>query len=203
MLQYPWEHPMPAEVARNDLDYYVPRTDPDGPAMTDSIHSIAHAALGTPGSASYDFMRRSADPFIRGPFNQFAEERHGGVFTFMTGHGGFLQVFLYGFTGMRWREDRLRLDPTLPTQLDGITLRRMRWQGRAFDVAIGPERTTITLTDGPPTTVEVMGATHALGQDAPVTVPTRRPGQPPTGDPTRGAEATKGSPEPTTPVRVP
>jgi len=114
MLQFPWEHPMPAEVARNNLDYYVPRTDPDGPSMTDSIHSIAHAALGTPGSAAYDFMRRSVDPFVRGPFNQFAERRHGGAFTFITGHGGFLQVFLYGFSGMRWREDCVRLDPSLP-----------------------------------------------------------------------------------------
>lgn len=177
MLQYPWEHPMPAEVARKDLDYYVPRTDPDGPSMTDSIHSIAHAALGTAGSAAYDFMRRSVDPFMRGPFNQFAEERNGGVFTFTTGHGGFLQVFLYGFSGMRWREDRVRLDPTLPPQLAGITLRRMRWQGREFDVAIGPEHTTITLTGGLPTTVEVAGVTHPLRPGAPLTVPTRRPAQ--------------------------
>jgi len=187
MLQYPWEHPMPAEVARNDLDHYVPRTDPDGPSMTDSIHAIAHAALGTPGSASYDFMRRSVDPFLRGPFNQFAEGRHGGAFTFTTGHGGFLQVFLYGFSGMRWREDRLRLDPSLPPQLDGITLRRIAWQGRELDVAIGPEHTTITLTGGPPTSVQVVGATHPLRQGAPLTVPTRRPDQLPTGDLTREA----------------
>jgi trehalose/maltose hydrolase-like predicted phosphorylase len=182
MLQYPWEHPMPAEVARNDLDYYVPRTDPDGPSMTDSIHSIAHAALGTPGSAAYDFMRRSVDPFIRGPFNQFAEGRHGGAFTFTTGQGGFLQVFLYGFTGMRWREDRLRLDPTLPPQLDGLTLRRILWQGREFDIGIGPEHTTITLTGGLPTQVEVAGTTHPLRQGAPLILPTRRPDLLPTSD---------------------
>jgi trehalose/maltose hydrolase-like predicted phosphorylase len=174
MLQYPWEHPMPAEVARNDLDYYVPRTDPDGPSMTDSIHAIAHAALGTPGSASYDFMRRSVDPFLRGPFHQFAEGRRGGAFTFVTGHGGFLQVFLYGFTGMRWREDRLRLDPTLPPQLEGLILRRMSWQGRELDVAIGPERTTITLTGGPAADVEVAGGTYTVRQGEPLVVPTRQ-----------------------------
>jgi trehalose/maltose hydrolase-like predicted phosphorylase len=174
MLQYPWEHPMPAEVARNDLDYYVPRTDPDGPSMTDSIHAIAHAALGTPGSASYDFMRRSVDPFLRGPFHQFAEGRGGGAFTFITGHGGFLQVFLYGFSGMRWREDRLRLDPSLPAQLNGITLRRMLWQGREFDVAIGPEHTTITLTGGPATDVEVAGGEYTLLEGEPLVVPTRQ-----------------------------
>jgi trehalose/maltose hydrolase-like predicted phosphorylase len=148
-------------------------------------------------------MRRSVDPFLRGPFNQFAEGRHGGVFTFTTGHGGFLQIFLYGFSGMRWREDRVRLDPILPPQLDGLTLRRMMWQGRAFDVAIRREHTTITLTGGMPINVEVAGATLPLRQGAPVTVPTRQPGQPPTGDPTRRAEAITSTPNPTTPVRVP
>jgi len=203
MLQFPWEHPMPAEVARNNLDYYVPRTDPDGPSMTDSIHSIAHAALGTPGSAAYDFMRRSVDPFVRGPFNQFAERRHGGAFTFITGHGGFLQVFLYGFSGMRWREDRVRLDPSLPPQLAGITLRRISWQGREFDVAIGPEHTTITLTGGAPMTVEVAGATQTVHHDAPLAVPTRRPGQLPTGDLAAGAGNPTISRSSTTPIEVP
>jgi trehalose/maltose hydrolase-like predicted phosphorylase len=175
MLQYPWEHPMPAEVARNNLDYYVHRIDPGGPSMTDSIHAIGHAALGTSGSASYEFMRRSVDPFMRGPFNQFAEGRHGGAFTFTTGQGGFLQVFLYGFSGLRWREDRLRLDPILPLQLDSLTLRRMLWQGREFDIAISPEHTTITLTAGLPMKVEVPGGTHPLRQGDPLTVPTRQP----------------------------
>ena len=175
MLQYPWEHPMPAEVARNNLDYYVHRTDPGGPSMTDSIHAIGHAALGTSGSASYEFMRRSVDPFMRGPFNQFAEGRHGGAFTFTTGQGGFLQVFLYGFSGLRWREDRLRLDPLLPLQLDSLTLRRMLWQGREFDIAIGPEHTTITLTAGLPMKVEVPSGMHPLRHGDPLTVPTRQP----------------------------
>jgi trehalose/maltose hydrolase-like predicted phosphorylase len=118
------------------------------------------------------------------------------VFTFTTGHGGFLQIFLYGFSGMRWREDRVRLDPTLPPQLDGLTLRRMLWQGREFDIAIGPEHTTITLTGGPPTTVEVAGATHPLRQGAPLTLPTRRPDQLPTGDLTSSRNLT-------TPLQVP
>jgi trehalose/maltose hydrolase-like predicted phosphorylase len=174
MLQYPWEHPMPAEVARKNLDYYGERTDPDGPSMTDSIHAIGHAALGTSGSAFDRFMRRSVDPFIREPYNQFAEGRHGGAFTFTTGQGGFLQVFLYGLSGLRWHEDRLRLDPILPPQLDSLTLRRMRWQGREFDIAIGPEHTMITLTAGLPMKVEVPGGMHPLRHGDPLTVPTRQ-----------------------------
>ena len=40
LLAYPWENPQPAAVTQADLDHYVPRTDPDGPSMTDAIHAI-------------------------------------------------------------------------------------------------------------------------------------------------------------------
>ena len=45
----------------------------------------------------------SADPFMRPPYDQFAEARTGGAFTFTTATGGFRQEFLYGYTGFRWR----------------------------------------------------------------------------------------------------
>jgi hypothetical protein len=45
------------------------------------------------------------------------------VFTFLTGEGGFLQEFLYGYTGLRW-------------------------QGRVFDVTLGPSTSTLTLRSG-------------------------------------------------------
>ena len=53
MLQYPWAQPMSRAVAQHDLNYYVPRSDPGGPSMSDAINSIDTAALGSPGCASY------------------------------------------------------------------------------------------------------------------------------------------------------
>ena len=132
LLSYPWEHRQPRRVTRADLDYYVPRTDPGGPSMTDAIHSIVTSALGTPGCAAFTFTRRSVDPFLRPPYDQFAESRSGGAFTFTTGTGGFLQEFLYGYTGFRWRADRVRLDPSLPPQLTGVTASALHWRGRVL-----------------------------------------------------------------------
>ena len=200
MLQYPWGYAMPASVAQNDLDYYVPRTDPDGPSMTDSIHSIDTAALGTPGCADYYFLQRAVDPFMRGPFDQFSEARSGGAFTFTTGAGGFLQAFLYGFSGMRWRADGLRFDPTLPPQLHGVTLRQLSWQGRHFDVAIGPKSTRITLTSGATTPVDVGGQSYSLSRGATLTVPTRRPDLQPTTDLARCASVTADGTDPSYPA---
>ena len=121
LLTYPWEFPQPAEVDRSNLDYYTPRYGPDGPAMTDSVNSIIAAELGI-GCSAWTYTLRSLDPFVKAPYEQFTEARSGqGVFTFLTGEGGFLREFLYGYTGLRWREDRLRLDPMLPPQLATVS----------------------------------------------------------------------------------
>src|SRR6201996_4730569 len=45
MLTYPLNFPMASGVGLNDLNYYAPRTDLQGPAMTDAIHSIDASAL--------------------------------------------------------------------------------------------------------------------------------------------------------------
>ena len=111
LLQYPWQYPMRAHVAQNDLNYYVPRTDPGGPSMSDAVNSIDSSALGTPGCASYVYTERSYQPFIRDVFDQFSETKTGGAFTFMTGIGGFLQEFLYGYSGLRWESGDVRAGP--------------------------------------------------------------------------------------------
>jgi trehalose/maltose hydrolase-like predicted phosphorylase len=177
LLTYPWEFPQPAEVDRSNLDYYTPRYDPDGPAMTDSVNSIIAAQLGI-GCSAWTYTLRSLDPFVKAPYEQFTEARSGqGVFTFLTGEGGFLQEFLYGYTGLRWREDRLRLDPMLPPQLaDGLRLTGLRWQGRLFDIALGPSTSTLTLRSGDPVQVETPSGTRTVSAEAPLSVPTRTAG---------------------------
>ena len=177
MLTYPWEWSESQTIGLNDLNYYEQRTDPDGPAMTDSIHAIDSLALGVPGCPAYDLTQRSAKPFVQPPFDQFTEVRGGqGTFTFLTGEGGFLQTFLYGWSGFRWRPDRIHLDPALPDQwaASGLTLRGLAYQGRRFDVAIGAQQTTVTLNSGDPVPVEANGTTQTLSSGAPVTIPTRR-----------------------------
>ncbi|MEA2158963.1 MAG: hypothetical protein QOD66_1343, partial [Solirubrobacteraceae bacterium] len=103
MLTYPIDFPMASGVGLSDLNYYAPRTDLQGPAMTDAIHSIDASALNAPGCSAYTYMLRSYEPFLRPPYDQFAETRSGpstGV-NFLTGVGGFLQVFEYGYSGLR------------------------------------------------------------------------------------------------------
>lgn len=175
VLSYPWEETPSAAATQAELDYYAPRTDPNGPTMTDAIHSIVASQIGAPGCAAYSFTRRSVDPFMRPPYSQFGETRTGGVVTFVTGAGGFLQEFIYGYAGLRWRADALWLDPSLPPQLHGITLSALHWRGRTVRVEVRPQRTLVTLLAGDTMRVDWPGGSAMLAADAAVTVRTRLP----------------------------
>jgi len=159
MLYYPWAHQSSASAAQADLDYYVPRTDPTGPAMSDAINSVDTSALGSPGCASYVYTMRSLEPFVRDVFDQFSETRTGGAFTFVTGIGGFLQEFLYGYAGLRWSADAVVLDPSLPAQLGGVVLRDLAWHGTRFTVSVGPTTTSVSVRSGPALPVSAGGTT--------------------------------------------
>ena len=196
MLYYPWRYATSAAAAARDLNYYVPRTDPNGPSMSDAINSIDTSALAPAGCASYVYTQGSVEPFIRDVFDQFSETRTGGAFTFTTGIGGFLQEFLYGYSGLRWSARSVQLSPSLTSQLGGIVRRELNWHGRVFTVSIGPATTTVRLRTGPPLPVTVAGVTHTVAPGGTFTVPTRRPDRQPTTDLTRCQQATASSAQP-------
>jgi hypothetical protein len=170
LLGYPWGFRSSRAVQRADLAFYVPRTDPGGPSMSDAVNSIQSDQLD-PGCQAFVYTERSYEPFIRDVFHQFSETRTGGAFTFMTGIGGFLQEFLYGYSGMRWAGSSLQLSPALSGPLTGVTLRDLHWRGREFTVAVHRGSTTVTLQHGRPLPVSA-GGSHTAGVGHPVTVPT-------------------------------
>jgi len=187
LLQYPLEWPMSKGSASRTLDHYAARTDPDGPAMTDSVHAVDAAQNNEPGCSTQTYLKRSIEPFVRGPYALFSEARgekagaedpHAGqpAQDFITGKGGFLQVFTNGLTGQRLREGKLKLDPMLPPKLsEGVTLKGMRWQGRTYDIQLGAHHTTVRLTHGKPFTLETPQGDQTVSEDAPALLKTRRP----------------------------
>ncbi|MGW6207633.1 discoidin domain-containing protein [Streptomyces sp. NPDC055089] len=206
LLIYPLEWPMEPGAAASTLDYYAAHTDPDGPAMTDSVHAIDAAAIGEPGCATYTYLQRAVRPFMRGPYALFSEargEKAGAqdplsgfpAEDFLTGKGGFLQVFTHGLTGLRLREDGVRLDPMLPPQLsDGVNLTGLRYRGRTYDIAIGPRTTEVRLTSGAPFTLHTSSGARTLSGS--LALPTRRPDLTPTTDAARCRPATATSETP-------
>jgi hypothetical protein len=177
---------MPKLMGVNDLNFYTPRTDVNGPAMTDAIHSIAAAAIDAPGCSAYTYLLRSYQPFLREPYLQFSEfgavKLTATAYDFLTGVGGFMQEFLYGFSGFRPQVDAVRLDPSLPPQLAGITLSNLEWQGRTFTMHIGPRESSITLNSGAAMPLITPRGVNTARLGTPLVIPTRRPDLQPTED---------------------
>jgi trehalose/maltose hydrolase-like predicted phosphorylase len=200
LLEYPLDYTNPPDVEQGSLNYYVPRTDPAGPSMSDSVASIDTAALNTSGCSSYVFTQRSSEPFIRDHFDQFSETRSGGAFTFMTGIGGFLQEFLYGYSGLRWSSQAVQIAPSLTGQLGGIVLHNLSWHGRRFTLAIGRRTTTVTLNSGAALPVETNGRVRGVGTGRRLTINTRRPDLAVTNDAVRCGNAFASSSQPGAPA---
>jgi hypothetical protein len=96
----------------------VSQPDPEK-AILERLAGPTHPRTDPPGQSSRSQLR-------------FSETRTGGAFTFMTGIGGFLQEFLYGYTGMRWRDTGVQLAPSLTSQIGGIVLHGISWRGRTL-----------------------------------------------------------------------
>lgn len=201
LLQYPLNVPMSKLVAQNDLDYYTAHTDLGGPSMTDAIASIDASQIGSPGCSSYTYLQRSSTPFLNEPFDQFQETRTGGAFTFTTAEGGYLQEFLYGFTGLRWGTSSISLNPSLPPQLPGIVLTDLKWQGRTFDLRVEKNTTRLKLQSGPAMSVTVPGgAVETVKPGSELRVPTQQPADTTTADLARCDTVTATSADPSYPA---
>ena len=178
LLAYPWGFRSSPAVERNDLSYYVPRTDPGGPSMDDALSVIESAQLAPRSCQAFVYTERSFQPYIRDVFHQFSETRTGGAFTFMTGIGGFLQEFLYGYSGMRWNGSAVRLAPGLSGPITSVTLRDLHWHGRTFTLAIHRDHATVTLERGAPMPVRSRAGRRLVHAGRPLTIgslPARRP----------------------------
>ena len=134
------------------LDFYAAHTIKNGPAMTASMEAIVAAKLGR-GQDSLDRFHDSYRPFMRGPWDAFAEKRTSNRVYFCTGMGGCLQSVLYGFAGLQAVPAgqaapgtkvagdgiaALYADPHLPPGWGGLTVRGVQFHGKAYTVAIAP-----------------------------------------------------------------
>jgi trehalose/maltose hydrolase-like predicted phosphorylase len=132
------------------LDFYTAHTIKNGPAMTASIEAVVAARLGR-AQASLDLFHDSYRPFMRGPWDAFAEKRTSNRVYFCTGMGGCLQSVLYGFAGLRVvtagekglgtkvagdSEASLYADPHLPPGWSGLIVKGVRFRGKSYDVAV-------------------------------------------------------------------
>lgn len=125
LLGYPLEYAnIQKSTRKNNLNFYTRITRPNGPAMTWSMHAMGHLDIG--GEPSIDLFNKTYIPYIRKPFyvwNEYMDGVKNGASNFITGAGGFLQLIMYGFAGIRLHADRLTIEnPTLPPETNKLKL---------------------------------------------------------------------------------
>lgn len=184
LMTYPFQYVTNPAIATAELNRYMALTDPGGPAMTASVEGIIAAQIRQPGCLDYTLLQDSYLPFMRGAYDQFLETQYltpsagqgPPAFDFATGAGGFLQMFPYGFAGLRWSPSALVLAPTLPPQLSqGIVIHGIQYQGRSVTIAIGARFTTVTLNSGESIALVTPVGPFTLRPHQPVRLPTDRP----------------------------
>ena len=98
LLGFPWNLNMLTTINRNNLIYYGNSTDINGPAMTWSMFCINWLRLNEPTIAD-EYFDKSYN--IYGSFRIWSETINGGgTKPFITGAGGFLQSFIFGYGGI-------------------------------------------------------------------------------------------------------
>lgn len=117
LMQYPLGIQFPYNVSYNDLSYYQKKTRKNGYFTGDNAYSIAWLAIGEYDKGVTQYRRSFTH--IKGAFNVWWEKVQGGHSHFITGAGGFLQNFLFGFGGIRILSNSLQINPVLLPDASG------------------------------------------------------------------------------------
>ncbi len=112
---YNFEDEYDTETIRKNFEFYEPRTVHES-SLSPCIHSIMASRIGMPEKAYELYLRTS-----RLDLDDYNHEVREGLH--ITSMGGTWMSVVYGFGGLRVRNDMLHLDPTVPQKWDSVTFR--------------------------------------------------------------------------------
>ncbi|MGO9802161.1 MAG: glycosyl hydrolase family 65 protein [Steroidobacteraceae bacterium] len=139
---------MQPQLRRGDYDYAV-RPSPMARVSSGSMNMVARVTAAAEVANASDAAAWFAGNFTGGtlkpPFNVRTETADNNVGYFLTGSGGYVQSLLYGFTGLRIREQGLveAYAPVLPASWNSLTLRNVRFRGQRMDIHVTRDSTGV------------------------------------------------------------
>lgn len=138
LLNYPLELPMDKLAERNDLNNAIESftSTGGGTYILPTIYPIIAAELGDSKLVD-ELLTKSYRPYLKPPFNVLNEGPTGESIVFLTGTG-FLQQFIYGYTGLRWTENGLtpKFSATLPTSVKKLQIMNISIRGKKYDILV-------------------------------------------------------------------
>jgi len=139
----PLDLAMSSEVRRNDYHFAVKSLSdltPNIDGINDMVPVIVSIDAATVGDAeeSYKRLKFSNGPFLKPPFNARSETPGNNHLYILCVSGGFVENFLYGFTGLRLTDQGLTAvyPPILPSEWKGVTIRGVKLHGQSYDYVI-------------------------------------------------------------------
>ena len=138
-LAYPQlDAPMTPEIRRNDFEFALrslKELSPDSNAMLLAMISVEAAELGDPELAQKWLLRQQGG-FLKPPFNVRSETVLNNTTHILATSAGFLQNFLFGFSGLRITEEGL-VSRYGPLPWKAINLRNIAFRGTRADLKVG------------------------------------------------------------------
>ncbi|HWB99959.1 MAG TPA: hypothetical protein VG672_24795 [Bryobacteraceae bacterium] len=138
LLNYPFEYPTTAQARRNTLENALKSiaSTGGGAYLLPTIYPVVAAEIGDQALIDACF-RRSYQPYLKPPFHVLNEGTRGESINFLTGTG-FLQQFVFGYTGLRLSEEGVtrKFTPVLPSGIRRLTIRNATIRGKKYDLLV-------------------------------------------------------------------
>jgi len=123
LLTHPLNFYIDEDQIEKDLNYYATRYDEFGPAMGFCILSTLYSWQGEQDKA-YNYFKQSFEPNQVPPFGVISETKNGNNPYFATGAGGMLQAVLFGFGGLKIKDEGIvETEQLLPKEWKSLELK--------------------------------------------------------------------------------
>lgn len=132
---------MSPALRRGDFDYAVaptPLARAGAGSMGIAPSMVAAATVGADEEGAGLLAGNLNGGTLKPPFNVRTESAHNNTGYFLTGSAGYLQALIYGFSGLRIREQGLveAYPPMLPKSWSSLTLRNVSFRGQRMDIRL-------------------------------------------------------------------
>ncbi|MFD1020015.1 glycoside hydrolase family 65 protein [Thalassobacillus hwangdonensis] len=149
------------DTIRNSYHYYEGITTHDS-SLSTCVFSMMAARLGELDKA-YDYFKQTARLDLENTKGNTKDGLH------MANMGGTWMAIVYGFAGLRIKQDGLHLTPKLPKQWDSYTF-HIHNQGHPIKVAVTKGKVKLTLLEGEETNLHVNGEKITLHANEQTTI---------------------------------
>ena len=140
-LMYPnLDLPMSPEVRKNDFAFQLHELKVHGDDPNEMMMVMLAVGAAATGDAKLagDWVERNLVGYLKAPFNVRTETVANNAGYLLASSAGFVQSFVYGFTGLRIDDQGLHeaYAPVLPPQWKSITLKNVAFRGKRYDFAV-------------------------------------------------------------------